>query len=61
VSVESVQSLWDRVCEYDERSAAEDFTPVLTRKEKQKIKLQHVLAKQPTKTRSRGGNHPTAR
>jgi len=35
--------LWDRV--RDERSAAEDFTPVLTRKQKQKIKLQQVLAK----------------
>jgi len=32
--------LWNRVREYDERSAAEDFTPVLTRKQKQKIKLQ---------------------
>jgi len=52
--------LWDRVCEYDKRSATEDFTTVLTRKQKQKIKLQQVLAKQPTKTRSRVGNHPTA-
>lgn len=51
--------LWVRVREYDERSAVEDFTPVLTRKQKQKIKIQQVIAKQPTKTRSRGGNHPT--
>jgi hypothetical protein len=51
--------LWDRVREYDETSTAEDFTSVLTRKQKQKIKVQQVLAKQPTKTRSRGGNHPT--
>jgi len=52
--------LWDRVREYDERSAVEDFTTVLTRKQKQKIKLQQVLAKQPTKTHSRGGTHQTA-
>jgi len=37
--------LWTRVWEYDERSATEDFTPVLTRKQKQKLKLQQVLAK----------------
>jgi len=52
--------LWARVREYDERSAAEDFTPVLTRKQEQKLKLQHVLAKQPTKTRARGDNNPPA-
>jgi len=52
--------LWDRVREYDERSAAEDFTLVLTRKQKQKIKLQQVLAKQPPKTRVRGVKHQTA-
>jgi len=52
--------LWNRVREYDARSAAEDFSPVLTRKQKQKIKLQRVLAKQSTNTRSRGGNLPTA-
>ena len=51
--------LWDRVREYDERSAAEDFTTVLTRKQNHKIKLQQVLAKQPTKTRFRGGTHQT--
>jgi len=52
--------LWNRVCEYDARSAAEDFTSVLTRKQKQKIKLQQVLAKQPPKTCARGDNHQTA-
>jgi len=31
--------LWDRFREYDARSATEDFIPVLTRKQKQKIKL----------------------
>jgi len=52
--------LWDRVRECDERSAAEDFTSVLTRKQKQKIKLQQVLAKQPPKTHARGDKHQTA-
>ncbi|KEH17480.1 DUF4283 domain protein [Medicago truncatula] len=52
--------LWDKVREYDARSAAEDFTPVLTRKQTQKIKVQQVLAKQPPKTRARGDNHQTA-
>ena len=37
--------LWERVRQYDERSAVEDFTPVLTRKQKQKLKLQQVLKK----------------
>ncbi|XP_024627637.2 uncharacterized protein [Medicago truncatula] len=37
--------LWARVREYDERSAAEDFVHVLTRKHKQKLKVQQVLAK----------------
>jgi len=52
--------LWDKVREYDERSAAEDFTPVFTRKQKQKSKLQQVLAKQPPKTRARSYNHQTS-
>ena len=46
--------LWERVRQYDERSAVEDFTSVLTRKQKQKIKLQQVLAKKPPRTRARG-------
>jgi len=46
--------LWARVRQYDERSAAEDFTPVLRRKKKKKLKLQQVVGKQPTKTRARG-------
>jgi len=37
--------LWERVREYDKRLADEDFTPVLTRKQKQKLKLQQVLPK----------------
>ena len=52
--------LWDRVREYDERSVSEDFMPVLTRKQRQKIKLQQLLAKQPPKTRARGDKHQTA-
>ena len=46
--------LWERVRQYDARSAVEDFTPVLTRKQKQKLKVQQVLQKKPTKTRARG-------
>ena len=53
--------LWERVREYDKRSAAEDFMPVLTRKQRQKLKLQQVLSKQPTKTRARGDPHSTNR
>ena len=41
--------LWDRVREYDARSATEDFTPVLTRKQKQKIKLQKSWQSNPLK------------
>jgi len=52
--------LWERVRQYDARSAVEDFTPVLTRKQKQKLKLQQVLQKQPTKTRARGDPSTTA-
>jgi len=48
--------LWERVREYNKRSAVEDFTPVLTRKERQKLKLQQVL---PTKTHARGDPHST--
>ena len=29
--------LWNRVREYDERSAAEDFSPVLTRKDRKSV------------------------
>jgi len=46
--------LWERVREYDERSAKEDFMSVLTRKQKQKLKVQQVLATQPSKIGARG-------
>ena len=52
--------LWERVRQYDERSAIEDFTSVLTRKQKQKLKLQQVLKKQPTQTRARGDPSATS-
>jgi len=52
--------LCEQVCQYDERSALEDFTPVLTRKQKQNLKLQQVLQKQPTKTCARGDPSTTA-
>jgi len=57
--------LWERIREYDARSAAEaeateDFVPVLTRNQKQKLKVQNVLSKQPLKSRGRGGNQTPA-
>lgn len=55
--------LWERVREYDARSAAEapdGFMPVLTRNQKQKLKVQHVLSKQPSKSRARGDTNPHA-
>ncbi|RHN78082.1 hypothetical protein MtrunA17_Chr1g0161611 [Medicago truncatula] len=52
--------LWERVRQYDERSTVEDFTPVLTRNQKQKLELQQVLQKQPTKTHGRGNPSTTA-
>jgi len=54
--------LWERIREYDARSAVEaidDFMPVLTRNQKHKLKVQHVFAKQPSKSRARGDNQPT--
>jgi len=51
--------LWDRVREYDARSAAEttdNFMSVLTRNQKQKLKVQHVLSTQPPKSHARGDN-----
>jgi len=55
--------LWERVREYDARSAAEaadGFMPVLTRNQKQKLKVQHVLSKQTSKFRGRGDTQPPA-
>jgi len=37
--------LGECVRQYDERSVTEDFTPVLTRKQKQKIKITTSLGK----------------
>jgi len=55
--------LWKRVREYDARSAAETsdgFMPVITRNQKQKLKVQHVLSKQPSKSRAQGDTKPPA-
>jgi hypothetical protein len=55
--------LWERAREYDARAAAEaaaGLLPVLTRKQKQKIKMQNVLANQPTQSRTRGDSQPPA-
>jgi hypothetical protein len=53
--------LWERVREYDARSAVEaaadasaGFMPVLTRNQKQKLKVQHVLSKKSSKSNARG-------
>jgi len=57
--------LWERVREYDARTAAEaseypdKFMPVLTRNQKQKLKVQSVLSKQPTKSRTRDDTQQT--
>jgi len=53
--------LWERVREYDARTtveAAQSDTslPILTRNQKQKIKVQQVMSKQPPKSRVRGDN-----
>ncbi|KEH16305.1 hypothetical protein MTR_0238s0020 [Medicago truncatula] len=55
-----------QVREYDARSAVEaavdasaGFMPVLTRNQKQKLKVQHVLSKKPSKSRARGDNKST--
>ena len=52
--------LWNRVREYDAWCANEEFMPVLTRKQKQKLKLQQVLPKKPFKTPTRGDKHTHA-
>ena len=55
-------NLWERVREYDARSAVEaaetpdKFMHVLTRNQKQKLKVQQVLSKHPTKSRARDDN-----
>jgi len=49
--------LWDRVREFDARSVVEGpagFMPILTRNQKQKLRVQHVLPKQPSKSRAWG-------
>jgi hypothetical protein len=49
-SIQHGLDLWVRVRDYDVRSAAEasaGLLPVLTRNQKQKLKVQHVLPKQP--------------
>jgi hypothetical protein len=53
--------LWERVREYDARSAAEaseGSMQVLTRNQKQKVKVKQVLNQQPSKPRARGDRKP---
>jgi hypothetical protein len=44
---------WNRIKEYDKRAAKVPFTPVLSKKQKQKLR-QEVLGKPPYRTRSTG-------
>jgi hypothetical protein len=56
--------LWERVREYDARSAAEAAAgslPVLTRNQKQHLKVKKVTTAQPPKLRARGASHPSAK
>lgn len=58
--------LWERIREYDARSALEaaattdNFVPVLTRNQKKKLKLQTVLSKKSSKSRAQGDNQTHA-
>jgi len=51
--------LWERIREYDQRTAHEGFTQVLTKKHKQTVKKLDV-GKSPYKTRARGDPPPSA-
>jgi hypothetical protein len=62
-NIQDGMDLWARVREYDARSAAEaeaaaskGIKQVLTRNQKQKIKVQSVIPKQSSKSRARGEN-----
>ena len=43
VNIQHDIELWQRIQDYNQRSVEEPFTPVLTKKHKQKLKLQWVL------------------
>jgi len=58
-NIQSGLELWARIREYDQRSAEEGFTQVLTKKQQQARKKQ-VLRKPHYTTRARGGPPPTA-
>jgi len=58
-NIQSGLELWARIREYDQRTAAEGFTQVLSKKQQQAMKKQ-VLEKPHYKTRSKGGDPPTA-
>jgi len=51
--------VWATIREYDQRTAEEGFTQVLTKKQKQTMK-KHVLGKSSYKTRARGDPPPFA-
>ena len=57
-NIQSGLDLWARICEYDQRTAEEGFTQVLSKQQKQARKKQ-VLGKPPYNTRTRGGPSPS--
>jgi len=58
-NIQSGLELWARIREYDQQTAEEAFTQVLTKKQQQTRKKQ-VLGKPHYITRARGGPPPTA-
>jgi len=57
-NVQNDLDLWARIHEYDQRMAAEGFTQVLSKSQKQNLKKQ-VIGK-PYQTRARGGPPPSS-
>jgi len=57
-NIQSGLDLWARIREYDQRTAEEGFTQVLSKQQKQARKKQ-VLGKPPYNTRTRGGPSPS--
>jgi len=57
-NIQHDMELWQRVREYDQCVAEIPFTPVLSKKQKQKLKQAHVLGKPTYRTRSAGEASP---
>jgi len=58
-NIQSGLELWARIREYDQRTAAEGLTQVLSKKQQQAMKKQ-VIGKPHYKTRAKGGHPPTS-